>query len=95
MNPTTRDSIKAGAFTALWTFIALFGATTIGWSQEVIDWADQGSTGAFPSLSVLASGAVSAFFAALSGLVGTIVRLAQAKTALPGDPPVYDHPVNL
>lgn len=91
MNPTTVDSIKAGAWTALWTFVALFGATAAGWSQQVVDWANTGLTGDFPSLSILASGAVSAFFAALSGLVGTIVRLAQAKTGLPGQPPTYTH----
>jgi hypothetical protein len=100
MNPTTRDALKSGAFTALWTFIALFGATAAGWAQEVIVWADEwgasGSTVDFPSLSVLASGVVSAVAAAASGLVGTVVRLAQAKTSVvPGSPPVYPHPTNL
>lgn len=93
LNPSTRDAIKAGAYTALWTFVALFGATATGWAGDVVtwaqEWADTGAAGDFPSLSVLAAGATSAAFSALSGLVGTAVRLAQAKTSLPGHPPTY------
>jgi hypothetical protein len=100
MNPTTSDAVKAGAFTALWAFIALFGATLLGWTADVIDWAqDWGTTGVpadFPNMSVLAAGAISALGSAAAGLVGTIVRLAQAKTSVvPGQPPVYDHPTEL
>ncbi len=92
--PTTRDSIKAGAYTALWSFIAMFGLTATGWLGDVTrwaqDWAQTGTPGTFPSLSVLAAGAVSAAASVLSGFVGTLVRLAQAKTSIvPGHGPEY------
>lgn len=96
MNPTTLDSIKAGAYTALWTALATFGLSATGWLADVGEWAAEwGSTGApgdFPSLTVLASAAVSAVVAIASGIVGTLVRLAQAKTSIPGSPPVYTPP---
>lgn len=94
MDKPTVDSIKAGAYTSAWTFIALFGGSSVGWLSDVGDWASSwgatGSTVDFPSLSVLASAAVAAVAAAGSGFVGTIVRLAQSKISkLPGGPPVY------
>ena len=93
--PSTKDSILAGAYTAAWTFVFLFGATVTTAAQEIIQWAQEwGSNGTpseFPQMSVLASGAVSAVLSAGAGFVGTIVRLAQSKIrAIPGDPPRYE-----
>lgn len=86
---TNKDAVKAGLYTALWTFIAFFGLSLVGWLNDVLGWA--GSDAAdltFPDPTVLMKAAVSAAAAAASGLVGTIVRLAQVATGK-GDVPQY------
>jgi len=91
MQDSTKNAIKAGAFTALWTFIALFGLSVVGWLNDVIGWAsDPDALVVFPDPSVLVKAAASASAAAVSGLVGTVVRLAQAATGH-GDVPQYDN----
>lgn len=86
---TNKDAIKAGAYTALWSFIALFGLSLIGWLNDVVGWAtSDGATVAFPDPSVLVKAAAAAVAAAASGLVGTIVRLAQVASGR-GDVPQY------
>lgn len=89
MNDATKNAIKAGAFTALWTFLALFGLSFVGWLNDVIEWASaDGATVVFPDPSVLVKAGVAAVAAAASGLVGLVVRLAQVATGT-GDVPKY------
>ena len=91
MSIANKNAIKAGIYTALWTFIALFGLSTVGWLNDVVGWAgSEGATVAFPDPSVLMKAAASAAAAAASGLVGAVVRLAQAATGR-GDVPQYDN----
>lgn len=83
------DPLKAALSTALWTFIALFSITTLGWLSSVAEWASKSGHTQFPGLSVLGYGVVSAIVAAASGLVAFIVRFAQSKNVLPGTPPAF------
>ena len=91
MNDSTKNALKAGAFTALWTFVALFGLSAVGWLNDLLQWASaDGATVVFPDPAVLVKAAVAAVAAAASGLVGTIVRLAQSATGH-GDVPQYNN----
>ena len=91
MNDSTKNAIKAGAYTALWTFIALFGLSLVGWLNDVVAAASSDTAGiVFGDPAVLVKAAVSAAAAAASGLVGTIVRLAQSATGR-GAVPQYDN----
>ena len=78
---TNKDAIKAGLYTALWTFIALFGLSLVGWLNDLVANAsgDEAQI-VFGDPAVLIKAAVSAAAAAASGLVGTVVRLAQVAT---------------
>lgn len=76
---TTQDAFKAALWTVLFSFIGLFGASLIGWTGDVIEWANSEGAVAFPSLSVLGYAAVSAFGSAVIGLVNFVVRFAQSK----------------
>lgn len=88
---TRKDAIKAGLYTALWTFIALFGLSLVGWLNDVVEAvSNDGATVVFPDPSVLVKAAASAAAAAASGLVGTIVRLAQVAGVAPGEGVNYD-----
>lgn len=89
MNDATKNAIKAGAFTALWTFIALFGLSFVGWLNDIVEWASaDGATVVFPDPSVLVKAAAAAVASAAAGLVGLVVRLAQVATGS-GDVPQY------
>lgn len=89
MNDATKNAVKAGAYTALWTFIALFGLALVGWLNDVVQAAsDDNATFVFGDPAVLVKAAVSAAAAAASGLVGTVVRLAQVAMGR-GDIPQY------
>lgn len=78
---TNKDAVKAGLYTALWTFIALFGLALVGWLNDIGEAASANDgTIFFGDPAVLVKAAVSAAAAAASGLVGTIVRLAQVAT---------------
>lgn len=76
---TTQDAFKAALWTALFSFLALFGVSLIGWTGDVVEWANNEGATAFPSLSVLGYAAVSAFGAAMTGLLNFVVRFAQSK----------------
>lgn len=91
MNDATKNAIKAGAYTALWTFIALFGLSLVGWLNEIGEAATSNEgTIYFGDPAVLVKAAVSAAAAAASGLVGTVVRLAQTAIGA-GNVPQYDN----
>lgn len=86
---TTSDAVRAGLWTALFTFITLFGLSALGWLNAVLSWAQDGSGAVvFPDARVLVKAAISAGVAALVGLVNLVVRLAQARLGL-GTGPSY------
>lgn len=89
---TTRDAFKAAAYTALFTFIALFGLALLGWLNDVWGWA-QDDTGVrlFPDPTVLIKAGVSATVAAIVGLVNFAVRWAQGRAGI-GETPTYVKP---
>lgn len=89
MTPEIRNSIKAGAYTALFTFIAMFGLSLIGWLQDIAEWASSSGTDEFPSFTTLGYASISAITAAVIGLFNTVVRLAQAALGK-GTIPSYD-----
>lgn len=84
------DQLRAALWTALFTFIALFGASLIGWTQAVIEWANAGGgVDVFPDVSVLGKAAVAAAGSAAAGFLNWAVRSAQAQGLIPGKGPSY------
>ena len=78
MSDATTNAVKAGVYTALWTFIAIFGLSLIGWLNDIVGWAtNDGAVISFPDATVLVKAAAAAAAAAASGIVGTVIRLAQ------------------
>lgn len=84
-----KDALRAAAWTALFSFVTLFGASVAGWLQDVAAWASSSGREPLPGLSVLGYGFVAAAAAAAIGLVNFIVRAAQARGVIPGRPPRY------
>lgn len=90
MTPSARDALKAAAYTALWTFLAIFLTAVLGWLTALTEWAtSDGGAVVFPDPAVLVKAMVAAVAAALAFVVAAVVRLAQAAGA-PGQPPSYD-----
>lgn len=86
---TTRDAFKAACYTALFSFIALFGLSLLGWLNDVLAWAqDATNVTVFPDPRVLVKAAVSATVSAIIGLVNFAVRAVQAQLGR-GEAPVY------
>lgn len=83
------DKLKAALRTALWSFIALFAMSSLGWLQQVAEWASSSGKTPMPGLSVLGYAAVSAVVAAGIGLVNFAGVWAQGQGILPGSPPSY------
>jgi hypothetical protein len=84
------DSVKAALYTALWTFIGVFGVSLLGWIGDVAVWASS-DTEMFPSVTPLGKAAVAALAAAAAGFVGWVVRWTQSHGWLPGEAPQYAH----
>lgn len=89
MNTDITNAAKAAGWTSLFTFVALFGVTLLGWLQDVTVWASDSGVAEFPTLSVLGYGVIAAAAAAATGFVNFVVRFAQAKGVLPGSGPDY------
>lgn len=82
------NSLKAAGWTALFTFLALFASSAIGWMGDVIEWSSSEGATSFPALGTLGYAAVSAFGAAVSGALNWLVRFAQERTGT-GSVPSY------
>lgn len=80
------NPVRAALFTALFTFLTLFLGTATGWLTTAAEAVQNGTE--FPSLTILASAAVSALFSALAGLANWGVRYSQERAGK-GKPPVY------
>lgn len=89
-NYVMTDSVKAALYTALWTFIGVFGISLLGWLGDVATWASS-DLETFPSVTPLGKAAVAALAAAAAGFVGWVVRWSQSHGWLPGEPPQYPH----
>lgn len=89
---TTKDSLKAGFYTALVSFVTLFGASLLGWLTDVWEWAASTDDAVlFPDPSVLVKAGVAAVVAALIGVVNFAIRWAQGKVGV-GEAPTYVKP---
>jgi hypothetical protein len=85
-------AVRPALMTALFTFVAVFGAALTGWLTEVIGWleaVDAPEQAEFPDPSVLGKAAVAGVVAAASGLVNFAVRWAQVMLGK-GSVPVYE-----
>lgn len=86
-----KDSVKAAGWTALFTFVALFGVSVTGWLVDLADALSSGSP--VPSWSVLASAGVSAAAASSAAVLNFVYRWAQSfGVPLPGSSPSYELP---
>ena len=83
------DSIKSACSTALWTFVGSVAILSTGWLADLAKWASSSGHAPLPGLSVIGYAVLSALFAAAGGLVAFVVRFAQSKNVLPGQPPAF------
>jgi hypothetical protein len=88
------NSLKAGFYTAVFSFITLFGASLIGWLNDVVEWASNDGTVAFPDGSGVAKAAASAAVASLIGLVNFVLRWVQDRTGVGPETPGYSPPTS-
>lgn len=90
---TLSNPARAALWTAVFTFVGLFGLSTLGWLQDVWEWAnDSTNVVLFPDPRVLMKAAVAAAVSAIIGLVNFVVRWTQERGFLPGRTPVYVPP---
>lgn len=85
-------ALKPAAYTALFTFLGIFGASLVGFLQSVAEWltdvSSTGTYGDFPDVSIVARVLVSALAAAVAGLVNWAWRQVQWATGA-GSVPTY------
>lgn len=80
-------SVKPALYTALWTFLGVFGSTLVGFLEAVAGWLSAFGTpeaGEFPDPSVVGKAFVAGVTAAFSGLVSFAARMLGASK-----PPEY------
>lgn len=85
------NPLKAALWTALFSFISLFGLSALGWLAHLYTWANSGGTEQLPDITVLAYAAGSASISAVIGLVNFVVRWAQERAGV-GTVPTYVPP---
>lgn len=78
--------VRAGATTAVFTFVTLFVPSLMGWLQALVDSLSNGAD--LPDLSTLQTAAVAAATAAATGFVNFLYRWVQTKLGF-GSAPVY------
>jgi hypothetical protein len=71
--------VRKGIRTATQVFVAAYSVTLLGFLGQVAEWSSA-SDKAFPSMNPLGKGAVSAFIAAVSGLVAVFQNWSENKT---------------
>jgi hypothetical protein len=82
-------ALKSAAYTALWTFIGMFGLSVAGFLAQVAEWASSSGRTPFPGVGTLGFALISALAAGAGGIVAFLVRYAQSRLVLPGAPPIY------
>src|SRR5437899_269301 len=83
------DPLKSALSTALWSFIGAVAVLSAGWLSDLAKWASSSGHSPLPGLSVIGYAVVSALIASAGGVVAFIVRFAQSKNVLPGQPPAF------
>lgn len=77
-NPGLKAPLKRALRTFLFSFVAIFGLSLVGWLNDVVQWAnDNQAANVFPDPAVLVKAAISAAAAAASGLVSFVVNFAE------------------
>jgi hypothetical protein len=89
---TLPNSLKAGLYTAAFSFITLFGAALTGWLNDFVMWASSDGATAIPDGSTLAKAAAAAAGASLIGLVNFVLRWAGDRTGIGPETPTYTPP---
>lgn len=87
-----RNAVKAGLFTALWPAIVSVGSAGMAWLVDVMAWLTatvDGSAGAFPAPRLLVLAIAGLVLSVAGGILGGVVRWAQARGHFPGQPPSY------
>jgi len=69
-------AIRPAFWTAVWTFVGVFGFGMVGFLESIQQWA--GGSADFPDLSVLRGAAVAGAMSALVGFTGGAIRFVQA-----------------
>lgn len=83
------NALKSALYTALWTFLGSVAILATGWLADLAKWASSSGHEPLPGLSVIGYAVLSALFAAAGGIVAFVVRFAQSKNVLPGQPPSF------
>lgn len=84
------NSLRAALWTALFSFVATVLIAFVPFLTAVGDWLNGDDPSLVDDWSVFSRVIVSAFVAAVTGLVNWGVRAAQARGKLPGTGPSYD-----
>ena len=73
-------ALRPALVTAGMTFVGIFGASFLGWVDQVVDWMQAPDAVTFPDTSILARAAISAASASAAGLLNFVVRAFQLAT---------------
>jgi hypothetical protein len=88
MSQPNVNAVKSALYTALWTFIAVALGLLTGWLGQVIE-ALSSDEFILPDPSGAVKAIAAAAVAGFSGVVAVVIRLIQANSAFPGQPPSY------
>lgn len=83
------DSLKAALWGALFTFLGTVAFAFVPFLTAIGDWLNGDDPTLVDDWSVFSRVLVSAFIAAVTGLINWFVRWVQAKGKLPGAGPTY------
>ena len=83
------DPLKSAMSTAAWTFLSSVAVLSTGWLASLAKWASTSGHTPLPGLSVVGYAVLSALLGAAGGVVSFVVRFAQSKNVLPGQPPAF------
>lgn len=89
MKPATLNAVKLALSTALWSFIGSVCVLSAGWLGDLAKWASSSGHSPLPGLSVIGYAVMSALIASSGGIVAFVVRFAQSRNVLPGEPPAF------
>lgn len=84
-----RRALRPALWAALWAFLGPVLLMFLGVIQDVAEWASTSGRAPLPGLSSLGFALVAAACSAAAGLVAFLVRYAQAKGLVAGEPPAY------
>lgn len=84
-----RRALTPALYVALWAFLGPLLLLTLGFIQALAEWASTSGATPLPGLSSIGYALVAAACSAAAGVVAFVVRYAQAKGVVAGEPPKY------